>query len=86
MFALPVSKQDPIVITVNVDDCALPMELDTGVSLSVISEKVYKTLHQAPNCSQPQHSSEHTKVNLLMYWVVYQLMYATMPKKSVYPY
>ena len=48
MFTLPSSKQDPIQITVDVDNYALPMELDTGASLSIISETVYKNLPSAP--------------------------------------
>ena len=48
MFPVSLSRQDPIQITINVDNCPLTMELDTGASLSIISEKVYKTLPSAP--------------------------------------
>ena len=48
MFTLPSSKQDPIQITVDVDNFLLSMELDTGVSLSIISETVYKNLPSVP--------------------------------------
>ena len=42
IFTMPSSKQDPIQITVTVDNCPVPMELYTGVSLSIIRKKVYQ--------------------------------------------
>ena len=43
LFTFP-SKSKPIVITVQVNNATLPMELDTGASLSLISEATYKAL------------------------------------------
>ena len=48
MFMIPSAKQDPIHNTVDVDNYPLSMELDTGASLSIISETVYKNLPSAP--------------------------------------
>ena len=43
LFTFP-SNAKPIVVTVQVNNVDLPMELDTGVSLSLISEATYKSL------------------------------------------
>ena len=43
LFTFP-SKSKPIVVTVQVNNVNLPMELDTGASLSLISEATYKSL------------------------------------------
>ena len=43
MFTFP-SNTKPIVVTVQVNNVDLPMELDTGASLSLISEATYKSL------------------------------------------
>ena len=43
LFTFP-SKSKPIVITMQVNNATLPMELDTGASLSLISEATYKAL------------------------------------------
>ena len=43
LFTFP-SMSKPIVITVQVNNATLPMELDTGASLSLISEATYKAL------------------------------------------
>ena len=48
MLTVPSSKQDPIQITVDVDNFPLSMELDTGASLSNISETIYKKLPSVP--------------------------------------
>ena len=66
MFTVPSSKQDPIQITVDVDNFPLSMELDTGASLSIISETVYKHLPSVPIL---QLSSLHIQVNQLKCWV-----------------
>ena len=54
MFTLPSSKVNPIQIAVEINSFPLLMELDTGASLSVISEKVYKML---PSCRPLQPTS-----------------------------
>ena len=43
MFTLP-GKTRPIVVTVQVQGVDLPMKLDTGASLSLISETTYSNL------------------------------------------
>ena len=56
---LPFSSQkqnNPIVLTVHVNKAVLPMELDTGASLSIISEDTYKSIcsvtdHLKPTCT-----------------------------------
>ena len=40
-------KSNPIVLTVCVNKAVLPMELDTGASLSIISEDTYKSISSA---------------------------------------
>ena len=42
MFPLRKETFDPVFVTVNVDDHPLQMEVDTGASLSVISEAAYQ--------------------------------------------
>ena len=41
MFQLSVGRSDPIRVTVTANDRSLPMELDTGAALSVISHSTY---------------------------------------------
>ena len=48
MFTLPLDKVDPIKIAVEIDSTPLLMKLDTGASLSIISENVYKMLLSRP--------------------------------------
>ena len=48
MFTLPLDKVDPIKIAVEIDSTSLLMKLDTGASLSIISENVYKMLLSRP--------------------------------------
>ena len=60
MFTILSSKQDPIQIIVEVDNYPLTMKLDTGASLSIISETVYKNLPSAPKL-------EPTSAHLTMY-------------------
>jgi len=45
MFTLPLTKVDPIQNAVEIDST---IELDTGASLSIISEPVYKSLQSYP--------------------------------------
>ena len=44
MFTILSSKQDLIQITMYVDDYQLSLELDKGISLSIISKTVHKNL------------------------------------------
>ena len=45
MYVFPSKgKTNPIVLTVHVNRAVLPIELDTGASLSVISEDIYKSI------------------------------------------
>ena len=48
MFTLPSAKVAPIQLSVEIDGTPLLMELDTGASLSIISESVYKMLPSQP--------------------------------------
>ena len=50
MFPLRKETFDPVFVTVNVDDHPLQMEVDTGASLSVISEATYREVwgHNSP--------------------------------------
>ena len=37
-------KSPPIVVKISVDDCLINMELDTGASMSIMSEHTFKGL------------------------------------------
>ena len=39
-----ISRAKPIMLTVKVNDCDLAMELDTGASVSIISESTFKSI------------------------------------------
>ena len=41
MFPLTAPKPDPLMVFVRVNEVELPMEIDTGASISIISEKTY---------------------------------------------
>ena len=47
------TKTNPIVLTVHVNKAVLPMELDTGASLSVISEDTYKSIFSVTDQLKP---------------------------------
>ena len=49
----PIQKSNPIVLTVRVNKPVLPMELDTGVLLSIISEETYKSISSATDQLKP---------------------------------
>ena len=48
MYNLPGAQLDPIQVVVWIGDQELPMEVDTGASLSIISEQTYHSLIKAP--------------------------------------
>ena len=48
MYNLPGAQIDPIQVVVWIGDQELPMEVDTGASLSIISEQTYHSLIKAP--------------------------------------
>ena len=51
MFQLTDSRNDPLYITVSVNQVPIKMEIDTGATLTVISESTYRqawTKEQAP--------------------------------------
>ena len=80
MFTIPSAKQDLIQITVDVDNYPLAMELDTGTSLSIISEMVYKNLMSALK-------TEPTSAQLTTYtFKVVGSIFIVCHKKRVYLY
>ncbi len=42
MYTLPLKKTRPMMVTVSLDGREIEMEVDTGASLSVISETTYR--------------------------------------------
>ena len=44
MHALSTSENHPLTVKVNINNVNLQMEVDTGATLSIISEKTYKRL------------------------------------------
>ena len=48
MYNLQGAKVDPIRVVVRIGDQELPMEVDTGASLSIISEETYHSLTKTP--------------------------------------
>ncbi len=62
MFRVTARRSDPLYVTLQVHQKALRMELDTGVSVSVISEETFRstwTREQRP-CLQPSEAKLHT--------------------------
>ena len=52
LFTLP-GKVKPLVITVNLNGVDVSMELDTGASLSIISEETFRSIAQPMDNLQP---------------------------------
>ena len=48
MYNLPGATVDPIRVVVQIGDQEVPMEVDTGASLSIISEEMYCSLTKTP--------------------------------------
>ena len=85
LFTLP-SNIKPIVVTVQVNQTDLMMELDTGASLSIISETTYSSLsHALPPLSPAQvtlstYTGEKiTPVGTVDIKVIYQMQNVTLP-------
>ena len=60
LYNLPGSRTKPIQAVVGIGNQDLLMEVDTGASLSIISEKTYSSLHNAPQL-------QSTEARLLTY-------------------
>ena len=69
MFTAPISKQDPIQITVDIDNYPLSMELDTGHHFRSLARLYTKTHRQSQNWNLLQLTSQCIQVNQLKCWV-----------------
>ena len=85
LFTLP-SAGKPIVITVSVNKVDLPMELDTGASLSIMSKDTYSSLSSTLPPLSPSHvilttytGEKITPVGAIDVDVCYQSQTATLP-------
>jgi len=54
MYNLPGPQTNSFQVTVNIESQDVLMEVDTGTSLSVISEMTYKSLSSAPSLQSTQ--------------------------------
>ena len=52
LFTLP-GKAKPIVLTVKINGSDIPMELDTGASVSIINEQIYRSIFHSTGPLQP---------------------------------
>ena len=63
MFNVRETQGKPFLVTVQLNNCDLEMEIDTGASLSIMSEKTYRSLWT----TQSQPSLQPTTVKLHTY-------------------
>ena len=59
MYNIPGSRVNPIQVTLSIENQDVLMEVDTGASLTIMSEKAYRALPQAPEL-QPTEARLHT--------------------------
>ena len=74
MFNLQGTPGKPFLVTVELNNCAIEMEIDTGASLSIISEEIYNSLWATESRPKLQPTTvklhTYTKESITVLWSI----------------